>query len=70
MGGTVKHPTLQKFLIEANLYEKTGLNLDDLMGRPIQEAIDYVTIIGLMSHEKVRQQKLAEAKNNRGVTRR
>jgi len=62
-------PTLQKFLIESALFEHVGLNFDDLKNRPVQEAIDYVTIIDAISQEQARQRAKQEAESNKGARR-
>ena len=66
-GGKPGPPSLQKYLIECALSERTGLNLDDLYERPYQEAVDYVTITGLLVEEQSRRerQQRAEAERKR-----
>ena len=64
-GGKVQSPTLHRFLIEAALYKYVGLNLDDLAGRPLDEAQDYLTIIQLYESERGRQAAQAAAESAR-----
>jgi hypothetical protein len=63
--GKPRHPTLQKFLIEASLYKYVGMNLDDLRHRPHQEMLDYITICGLISQEEERQNAKMKADSER-----
>ena len=66
---TTEYPSLNKFLIESAIYEQVGLNFEDLKNRPLQEVVDYVTIVNLITNEKARQQAKAEAQANNGKAR-
>ena len=65
----VTQPSLQKFLIEANLFKYVGLNLDDLRSRPHQEAVDYVQIATLFANDEAARAAAAKknAKNGGGA---
>lgn len=64
-GGTASTPSLQKYLLEAALYTRVGLNLDDLRRRPMQEALDYITIMSLTAHEEARRNSELQARGGR-----
>ena len=64
--GEANHPSLKKFIAEANLYKHVGLNFNDLRDRPYREVLDYVTIASMITAEDNRQARQQAAESNKG----